>query len=173
MERAKTWIVKHDQSLFYLLNQQPLLLIQFFKWITHLGGARVTIAVPLILLAVGPLELRLVCLVALGSLVISHVIVQLTKRVFRRIRPYLSIPKATVHGFLFKDHSFPSGHSTAVFAIVTPFAIYDSFLAPILLVMAFTVAVSRVVLGVHYPSDVAAGSILGALTAFLGCLLFY
>ena len=63
--------------------------------------------------------------------------------------------------------SFPSAHAAMVFAL----AAVIGFLAPRwfypALALAGVVAVSRVALGVHYPSDVAAGAMLGVLGAYL------
>lgn len=61
--------------------------------------------------------------------------------------------------------SFPSGHTLhAVVFTVVALAYYPA-LALILLPFTFLVAVSRVVLGLHYPSDVLAGALLGAAIA--------
>jgi membrane-associated phospholipid phosphatase len=63
--------------------------------------------------------------------------------------------------------SFPSGHSAT--AIATAFTI--GFLWPrsflVLLVIGVTVAISRVPVGAHYPTDIFAGIIIGALGAYL------
>ncbi|AIE61686.1 phosphatase PAP2 family protein [Bacillus methanolicus] len=165
MERAKAWIYKYDQNWFYHCNQWPEIVISFFKWITHFGGAGFTISIQLLLHIVGPDFLKSTVLAASFSLAISHLIASLMKRFFRRIRPYLALPDAKVYGYLFKDPSFPSGHSTAIFSVVVPYCVYIPELAPFLLPLAVLVAFSRVVLGVHYPSDVAAGAILGSMTA--------
>jgi undecaprenyl-diphosphatase len=62
--------------------------------------------------------------------------------------------------------SFPSGHTTTAFALaaVVGFLWARSFLP--MLVLALAVAASRVVLEVHYPSDVLGGAILGLLGAY-------
>jgi undecaprenyl-diphosphatase len=58
--------------------------------------------------------------------------------------------------------SFPSGHTLhAVLAVVVMTKV-ASTLVPLFAILALLIGVSRVALGVHYPSDVAAGAILGA-----------
>ncbi|WP_210367599.1 phosphatase PAP2 family protein [Bacillus sp. REN3] len=172
MERTKLWITKYDESWYYFCNRWPASLVHFFKWITHLGGSRVTVGIQAAFLFFAPLSWREVAVAATLSLVISHLIMAAIKKMVRRIRPYLALPEAKVHGYRFKDHSFPSGHATAIFSLVSTYIYFFPFLAPALLPVAFLVAFSRVVLGVHYPSDVAAGAILGMLAAVMVSSLF-
>jgi len=59
--------------------------------------------------------------------------------------------------------SFPSGHSITAFAIALSFGLYYPALLVGLLFCAASVAASRVILGLHYLSDVLAGVLIGAL----------
>jgi len=61
--------------------------------------------------------------------------------------------------------SFPSGHTLHAAAFTTVALAYYPALAPLLVPFAALVAVSRVVLGLHYPSDVLAGAALGTAIA--------
>lgn len=58
--------------------------------------------------------------------------------------------------------SFPSAHSTAAFAVATAMTRVDSA-AAVLFVLAALIAVGRPYLGMHYPSDVLGGAVLGVL----------
>ena len=62
--------------------------------------------------------------------------------------------------------SFPSGHSTGSFAFAAFVATFRPRFAPLLFAVAAAIAWSRVVLGVHYPSDVTGGAILGSLAGW-------
>ncbi|HUS08778.1 MAG TPA: phosphatase PAP2 family protein [Bryobacteraceae bacterium] len=62
--------------------------------------------------------------------------------------------------------SFPSGHSITAFAVAVSFAIYYPDLLPGLLFCAVSVAISRILLGMHFLSDVIAGCAIGATLAY-------
>ena len=84
---------------------------------------------------------------------------------FERQRPVFSHEWVNIIGFPLESYSFPSGHSTIAFT----WAVFMSLKYPrgriYYLTIAGLVAFSRVYMGVHYPSDVFAGAILGSLIA--------
>ena len=70
------------------------------------------------------------------------------------------------------DHSFPSGHSASSFAAATALSIYYPKAAPLAFTLATGVGLSRVHLGVHYPSDAAVGAVVGiGIGTFVGWLV--
>ena len=93
------------------------------------------------------------------------------KRVFRRRRPYRTMPGIVARdpqhqaGDIRDPNAFPSGHAAASFAIATSLSLTDVRLAAPALLWATAVSVSRVWHGVHYPSDILAGAVLGAGSA--------
>lgn len=91
----------------------------------------------------------------------AHAAGSVVKRVVRRPRPAHVEPLVGTAG----RHSFPSSHATSAAAAAVAFGALGARAVPPL---AAAVCVSRLVAGVHYPSDVAAGAVLGALTARLG-----
>jgi undecaprenyl-diphosphatase len=70
------------------------------------------------------------------------------------------------------DHSFPSGHTTAIFAITVPIIMAMPVLSIGLIPLAVIVGISRIYNGLHYPSDCLAGSLIGTITA-LGTVAFW
>jgi undecaprenyl-diphosphatase len=167
-----TGLHKMDQQLFYKINGSKLYR-SLFGVITHLGGARISILSILLLALISVFypSIRPAVIQAFLALSVSHFLMHFIKRSVKRIRPYLSLPDVMLHGHPFEDHSFPSGHSTAIFSITIPFMLQFPAVIVILFPISVLVAYSRVVLGVHYPSDVMAGALLAMCTAVLVSLL--
>lgn len=108
---------------------------------------------------------------------VTSIVVFVLKAIVQRRRPYLVVPdvRARVFGPP-TDFSFPSGHAAGSFAfamfvavVLVRHAIHEPnqkkrriALSALALVAAFGVAMSRCVLGVHFPIDVLAGALLGS-----------
>lgn len=104
-----------------------------------------------------------------ASVVVATGITEALKYTVKRPRPYVTYPDIQ-NKLVESDPSFPSGHSSAAFAIATSLSLdYPEWyvIAPSYL-WASAVAYSRMDLGVHYPSDVLAGMVIGAGSAYLG-----
>ncbi|HET7417544.1 MAG TPA: phosphatase PAP2 family protein [Solirubrobacterales bacterium] len=85
-----------------------------------------------------------------------------------RARPFVADPQG-VHLFTAHaaDPGFPSDHATAAFAIAVAIVLRKREWGMVALAAAIVLAVGRVALGVHYPSDVLAGAVLGSAAALL------
>jgi undecaprenyl-diphosphatase len=85
-----------------------------------------------------------------------------------RARPFVADPHG-VH--LFSSHAadpgFPSDHATGAFAVAMAIWLRNRRLGTVALIAAAVLSVGRVAIGVHYPSDVVAGAILGCAAALL------
>lgn len=135
----------------------------FWLGITHLGGTG-----PSILAAGLPwfacCELHEASRLALLTLILSHIVVQLIKRSVSRARP--STVDRLVSLVAEPDRfSFPSGHATASMSVALAYgAVFPAWSVPVLLI-AVLVGFSRVRLRVHYPSDVLMGQLIALATA--------
>jgi undecaprenyl-diphosphatase len=69
-------------------------------------------------------------------------------------------------------YSFPSGHSITAFAVATSLGLFYPQLLVVLLTAAFLIAASRIILGMHFLSDVLAGCVIGVLLGLTSFHLF-
>lgn len=105
-------------------------------------------------------------LYALIAFAIQLPIYWLLKNCLKRRRPQDIVPAFESHIIASDQFSFPSGHSSAAFLLANLTVMFYGVIAWPLYVWAALVALSRVVLGVHFPTDILAGIALGSLTAF-------
>lgn len=141
---------------------------RLMRILTRVGDAESWVLVGTVLAFSGPAGHRAATLLATGA-GIALMSSQLLKRLFRRPRPTARLP-----GFaaLTEDpdaFSFPSGHTAVAFAIAV--ACIGTPLAPIFLVLACGIGLSRVYLGAHFPLDVTTGALLGSLSGLVAHLL--
>ncbi|MDX1754434.1 MAG: phosphatase PAP2 family protein [Marinobacter sp.] len=87
---------------------------------------------------------------------------KLLKRWLIRERPFISFPSINCGTPPLDRYSFPSGHTLHAACFNTMLAVLVPGLAWLILPFTLSVAASRVVLGLHYPSDVAAGALIGS-----------
>jgi undecaprenyl-diphosphatase len=110
------------------------------------------------------------------SVLSASAVVHIVKTVIGRARP-LVYDQYGIFGFRpFDGHflfqSFPSAHSTQVGAFFVALALLFPRFRLVLVAAALWIGATRVILGVHYPSDVAAGLALGAWFAFATAIMF-
>jgi undecaprenyl-diphosphatase len=102
------------------------------------------------------------------SALLALAVAQLIGQLWDRPRPYEAHPgEASLLLPLSPDPSFPSDHAIAAFAIAVAIGLRHRKAGVLALALASLVAVSRVALGTHYPTDVLGGAVLGALCALV------
>jgi undecaprenyl-diphosphatase len=103
----------------------------------------------------------------LAALASVSIVVTLTKALTDRVRPANALAWARAAGLSPpSDPSFPSGHAAGSFAVAAFALTLHKGAGACLFALAALIAISRVALGVHYPSDVAAGALVGTLIGF-------
>jgi undecaprenyl-diphosphatase len=144
------------------------------RWYAHVSEP-LFIALVVVLAAAGLLLRRprvlsasVLAVVAAGA---GLIVAALLARVVDRPRPFVAHHQ--IHAFLAHaaDPGFPSDHATAGFAIAVVLLIRLGLRWWPVLLAAVALAVSRVLVGVHYPGDVLAGALLGTAAAIAVCFV--
>jgi undecaprenyl-diphosphatase len=138
----------------------------FFSLISRLGnGVFWYVLIALLPLVFGAnavhVSLRMAAAGAIGV-----VVYKIIKSMTERPRPYAKQNDIQLGAAPLDRYSFPSGHTLHAVSFTIICLNYFPQLAWLLIPFASLVAVSRVVLGLHYPTDVLAGAIIGGLLGF-------
>lgn len=177
------WLLSLDLALFHFINST--LANPFFDWLMPILSGQgvpwliaVVVGAPLIVLT-GSVRLKvcvvfMLLVVALGD----PLVIGTLKDTVRRPRPFVVVRDARHFGQVGKDyvqplpdgslprtanrHSFPSAHAANCFAVAMLMFLYYRRSGWVMFPLAAAVAFSRVYNGVHYPSDVFLGAILGS-----------
>ncbi|MBU3190890.1 phosphatase PAP2 family protein [Clostridium bowmanii] len=104
---------------------------------------------------------------AMISITISTGIGKLLKITVTRLRPFIDIPNLNIKKIGIDKYSFPSGHTTGAFSLAVIIALYFPIFGFITIPLACCVGISRMYIGVHYPTDVMVGAFLGITCSFL------
>ncbi|AJY73699.1 phosphatase PAP2 family protein [Paenibacillus beijingensis] len=183
MGRIIGWLRMKERRILLWANSKPLnktinrWVCRWLSTITHMGGATFTLSTAALTALAAPAPWRTTGVQCLVAVIVSHLPVAFVKRTIKRLRPYQALQGVRTYKSPLVDSSFPSGHTTAVFAWLLPILLTTireapaalPVVVPACLVIGLSVAWSRMFLGLHYPSDVAAGAVLGSLTALAAC----
>lgn len=132
------------------------------------GGGLLWIVFSLVLFVLGRQETKKAALLMLAALFASFLAGEEgLKHIFQRPRPFETFPGVELLVIPPHSFSFPSGHAANAFASGLVLARKIPVLAWPALILAAVMAFSRVYVGVHYPLDVLAGSLLGVACALL------
>jgi len=104
----------------------------------------------------------------LFSLILAEVLYLIIGLVYHRPRPFLSYP--TIHPLvdvMSSTQSFPSNHTILVFVFSLAILGANQVVGIIFLCLSFLVGLSRIMAGVHYPSDILAAIIIAILSTWL------
>jgi undecaprenyl-diphosphatase len=97
--------------------------------------------------------------------ILNYIIYKIVKELTGRHRPCAVDSAIAVGAAPLDQYSFPSGHTMHAVAFTLAATAQHGELAWMLVPFAALVALSRMILGLHYPTDVIAGGVIGALTA--------
>ena len=87
----------------------------------------------------------------------------------QRLRPFIEL--SAPHLFVVNAYSFPSGHTTFIFALATVAWYYHQKASYFIFVSGFIIGIARIMAGVHYPLDILGGIIVGIVSAYVLVLI--
>lgn len=163
MKRLQNWDITLSARLV-LARTDPRW--PFAARIAHLGDGTLVFGGLTVVYLWGRLSnsmsLRLTVVVSLVALLITATLIFIIKYTLRRERPHDPIGFVTIS---YDKYSFPSGHSARMSCLAVTILFFSIPLGSIFLLLAPMVALARVLVGVHYISDVVMGLMIGAIIA--------
>jgi membrane-associated phospholipid phosphatase len=169
------WSAGHrlDTRVFILFNMRgyPKWLDRFMWLVTQLGNM-LTAFIAAFLFYI--LSYRRLAIVIIFGTITLWSLVEMIKALSKRDRPFHTLDKSRVIGWQEKGDSFPSGHTTQIFFLMTLLIHHFQFGimgTTLLYAVAALVGFTRIYVGAHYPRDVIAGMVLGSVWGLLAALL--
>lgn len=173
-----------DERIFSIVNSIGRSSFDYIcAWPTHFGNPLIFSFLALVFMLIWDEKtLGKKFAVILTSTLLANLAAQFLKGLIFRPRPYIYYQEMiqtgafkinALFGILARESSFPSGHTTTIFAGITALVlIYGGRLFPLYLLGVF-VGFTRLYVGVHFPSDILAAIILGVATGYGVFIIFY
>lgn len=168
LERIQGWDERVCLRLNRAMRLRPLLAV--FRSVSRLGDGVFWYVLMLALLLASdtavPAVLQMIAVGLTGT-----VIYRICKQGTMRPRPFQVNPRIAAGAPPLDQFSFPSGHTLHAVAFTLVACAHYPWLGALLVPFTLLVAASRLVLGLHYVSDVVAGAVLGAAIAAISFLI--
>ena len=167
------WLSTHDHRLMRRLNRwtPPRWMRLWMVAATRGGDGWLWYAVGVVVAFVGGPERFRALLAAVLAVSVGIVLFLNLKRACGRKRPCAMEPHSWTTLLPPDQFSFPSGHAITAFSVAVSLATFYPVLLLGLLFCAFSVALSRILLGMHFLSDVVAGAAIGSVLGYAAALL--
>lgn len=165
---VKNDVYKRDlQLLLWCVKSQSYKrFIALIRILSRTGDGYLQVLVPCFIAVAEPETGPYFLMVALLTYAIERPLYFILKQSLKRPRPPAVIPYFSSLVTPSDQFSFPSGHTMAAFLLATLCASYYGDSAYLLYIWASAVGSSRVILGVHFPTDIIAGACLGSGIAY-------
>jgi undecaprenyl-diphosphatase len=140
-------------------------------WISHSGNGYYYPVIPAVLLLINPQKAGSFFLAGLFAFAVELPLYKFLKISIKRLRPYEVV--SGIHGRVspIDQFSFPSGHTAAAFVMATLLSYFFPIMSTPMFCWALLVGFSRIYLGVHYPTDILAGIVIGLFSATMALIV--
>lgn len=169
LKRLEQWDHTSFSAVFNRCSSRLMYLVSFYTSKTADGPCYLLIIAALYLLAVA--EAGNVALALAVAFACELPLYLVLKNLIKRARPTDVLSSGLKPHIVPSDRfSLPSGHTAGAFVVATVLSSYFPLLMPLLLLWAVSIGLSRIALGVHFPTDVLAGAVLGCSCATFALL---
>lgn len=157
-----------DTLLFHwIFNWTAQRNCNLIRWVSKTGDGHLYLLIGFVLWAFDPKDGPLFLYTALLAYALELPVYVVLKKSFKRQRPCDLMAYLSAHIKPSDKFSLPSGHTAAAFLMASLLAHFYPSVTVLVYAWASVIGLSRVLLGVHYPSDILAGATLGLTISFL------
>lgn len=167
------WIQGMDYNLlsWIIINLRETWLTPIMTFITSLGNVGAVWIVLSLILLIRPKTRK--CGIAMLTALLLGLLVGnvMLKNIIARPRPFAAYPDIMPLVMPIDPFSFPSGHTLSSFCAASACFAYHKKAGAVCAVLALLIGFSRLYVGVHYPTDVLGGIVIGIILGFLSAYL--
>ena len=163
LESIHRWDVNAFHRILHAHRFRPVVSAAF--WTSKTADGWFYPLIPLVLFMSGHTDTVLLLSTLTLAFALERTVYLIAKKGFKRKRPANILPDFRSLVIASDEFSFPSGHTSAAFLTVTTLTIVVDPMFATLYLWSLAVGCSRVILGVHFPTDILMGAILGTTAA--------